>query len=352
MSSSSAILSRLSSSITLNDIGFRVIFIPLVGIAIGAFAGIVDGNVLNQWQFKLAYLFCILISFTVWNGNRYLLHFLRSYFNWIEKPLYKLVAIVLIIPAYTIPISILLLYIFYNIFYDHIDSEKIKTTSIAILVVTAFIVHVYETAYTVKEVENEKLTKETLEKLKAESELAALKAQLDPHFMINSLNTLSYLIENDAIKANVFNQNLADLFRYMLQSKERDLVMLSEELDFLNKYLNLISIRFGDSIIITTDIDEKMFSAYLLPSISLQLLAENAIKHNNFSKKQPLKINIYLINDHLEFVNNVSDNAAATTSTGIGLKNLNQRFKLLTGEAITIVNNFDTFIVKLPLKKI
>lgn len=103
MSSSSAILSRLSSSITLNDIGFRVIFIPLVGIAIGAFAGIVDGNVLNQWQFKLAYLFCILISFTVWNGNRYLLHFLRSYFNWIEKPLYKLVAIVLIIPAEQYP---------------------------------------------------------------------------------------------------------------------------------------------------------------------------------------------------------------------------------------------------------
>lgn len=134
-----------------------------------------------------------------------------------------------------------MLYIFYNVFYDHIDFEKIKTTSIAILVVTAFIVHVYETAYTVKEVENEKLTKKHW-KTKAESELAALKAQLDPHFMINSLNTLSYLIENDAIKANAFNQNLADLFRYMLQSKERDLVMLSEELDFLNKYLNLISI--------------------------------------------------------------------------------------------------------------
>ncbi|MCB0645342.1 MAG: histidine kinase [Saprospiraceae bacterium] len=337
--------------VSINDIGFRVILIPLIGVIIGWATGLVKGDELSLTQFKLAYLFCIFISFVIWMGNWYILVFLRSYFDWFEKPLKKLLAIVLTIPAYTIPVSSLLLYAYYSVFGLEPDQKIIQITVIAILIAVAFITHVYETAYTVKEVEQEKLNKVSYEKALLVSELNALKSQLDPHFMMNSLNTLSYLIDTDKEKAGIFNQNLAEIFRYMLQSKERDLVLLSEEYSLLDKYLQLISIRFEKSIDFNNEVNDKQMDDYLLPSCSLQLLAENAIKHNIFSKNKPMKISMHIENDLLTFRNSYSKKHPEKTATGIGLENLNSRVKLLTGKTLSIVTNFEYFEVIIPLKK-
>ena len=122
-----------------------------------------------------------------------------------------------------------------------------------------------------------------MERAKAEAELEALKNQIDPHFIFNSLNTLSHLIEEKPVKAKQFNDNLADVYRYILQNKARDLVLLREEMVFLENYFSLLKIRFEKAVQMKIIVDESEMDQYLVPPISLQILAENAIKHNEFS---------------------------------------------------------------------
>lgn len=342
----------IGRSIPINDVGFRVLLIPIVGIMVGWASGLVQADQLSLTQLKLAYAYCIFVAFVIWTGNWYILLFLRSYLDWFERPIKKLIALLLTIPAFTIPVASLLLAGYYKIFQLSPNERIITVTTTAILIAVTFIIHIYETAYTVKEVEQEKLNKANYEKALAVSELNALKSQLDPHFMMNSLNTLSYLIETDKEKAGLFNQNLADIFRYMLQSKERDLVLLAEEFDLLNKYLQLLLIRFTDSIDFSTSIDSKVMEDYLIPSFSLQVLAENAIKHNIFNKRTPMKMEVSIMDHWLVFKNSMSRRTDQKPSTGIGLENLNARCKLLMGNPINILNDFESFEVRIPIKNI
>ncbi|HUP11566.1 MAG TPA: histidine kinase, partial [Niastella sp.] len=181
----------------------------------------------STWKFKLSFLFTIGIAFLIWEGNRYLLFTLRSYFDWFNKPVRKIIVLVLAISFYTIPISALMLVIWFKIFNSGIVNwNLIYTTTLIIMICVLFITHIYETVFLVREAENEKLKKEQLERARAEAELEALKNQIDPHFIFNSLNALSHLIEKEPAKAKQFNDNLADVYRYILQNKARELVLL------------------------------------------------------------------------------------------------------------------------------
>jgi LytS/YehU family sensor histidine kinase len=215
-----------------------------------------------------------------------------------------------------------------------------------------FIVHVYETVFLVKEAESEKIKKEQLERAKAEAELEALKNQIDPHFIFNSLNTLSHLIENNTEKAKQFNESLADVYRYILQNKSRDLVLLGEEINFLCDYFSLLKIRFEKAVQMDILIDEQLLNGCLIPPISLQILIENAIKHNEFSGTTPLIIIIELKNNELIVRNEVKRKTLRKASSKIGLQNLNERYKLITNKEIVIEQNDKDFIVNLPVLKI
>ena len=290
----------------LNDIGFRVILIPFFGIVIPIITGMINNNAYGIWQLKLGYLYTIAIAFVIWEGNRYLLFTLRSYFDWFNKPVRKILALLFVIPFYTVPISVLLLVGWYHIFAKGIvDWNVVYLSTLIILICVLFIVHVYETVFLVKEAESEKIKKEQLERAKAEAELEALKNQIDPHFIFNSLNTLSHLIENNTEKAKQFNESLADVYRYILQNKSRDLVLLGEEINFLHDYFSLLKIRFEKAVQMDILIDEQLLNEYLIPPISLQILIENAIKHNEFSDATPLIIIIELKNDELIVRNEV-----------------------------------------------
>jgi len=225
----------------LNDIGFRVILIPFFGIVIPVITGMIDNNIYKLWQLKLGYLYTIVIAFIIWEGNRYLLFTLRSYFDWFNKPVRKILALLLVIPFYTVPISVLSLVGWYHVFAKGVvDWNVVYLSTLIILICVLFIVHVYETVFLVREAESEKIKKEQLERAKVEAELEALKNQIDPHFIFNSLNTLSHLIENNPVKAKQFNETLADVYRYILQSKSRDLVLLREEINFFRDYFSLL----------------------------------------------------------------------------------------------------------------
>jgi len=337
----------------INDIGFRVILIPFFGIAIPLVTGMINGRNFSNWQIKLSFLYSIFIAFIIWEGNRYLLFSMRSYFDWYKKPIRKIIVLLFGISFYTFPVSVLLLAGWYHLFTTSVVHwQTVITAALIIMICVIFITHVYETVFLVKESESEMLRAEQLERARAEAELEALKNQIDPHFIFNSLNTLSYLIEENPARAKQFNDNLADVYRYILQSKARGLVLLTEEIGFLEDYFSLLKIRFENAVQLNNRMEAALFDQYLLPPISLQVLMENAIKHNEFSDGHPLLVEISFENDMLVFSNTTRKKELRKPSSKIGLKNLEERYRLTAGKTITIAETGRNFTVRLPLLKI
>lgn len=334
-----------------NDIGFRLITIPLCGIAIPIITGMVNTSGMSHWQIKLSFLYTIGIAWIIFEGNRFLSNTLRSYFDWHNKPWHKIIALLIVHPTYTVPVSGLLLISWYLVFRDgDIDWSVVRLATAVILVCVIFIVHIYETVFLVKEAESESILRAEMDKARVQAELDALKNQIDPHFMFNSLNTLSSMIAHDPDKAVAFNENLADVYRYILHGKSRDLVLLEEELSFLDDYLSLMKIRFGDAIAFTMKVPDAVRRQYLIPPITLQIPAENAIKHNEFSTDDPLQLKLDWKKDgRLVFSNNYHPKELLRPSSGIGLENLINRYRLLTGRDIAVRNDRQFFSVEFPL---
>ncbi|PZR29634.1 MAG: histidine kinase [Citrobacter freundii] len=312
--------------------------------------GLVNNRNFSNWQVKWSFLYTIMIALIVWQGNRYLHASLRTYFDWINKPLQKVMVLVLSVVFYTVPVSVLLLVGWYELFTrEPVNWEIVSQATLIILIAVIFITHVYETVILVKQSESDMIRAEQLERAKAEAELEALKNQIDPHFIFNSLNTLSHLIEEKPARAKQFNDTLADVYRYILQNKARDLILLRDELGFLESYFLLLNIRFEKAVRLEKMIDEAAPEHYLLPPICLQLLAENAIKHNEFSEDRPLVVSIRLENDELIVRNELRRKQLRKPSSKIGLNNLKERYKLITGKDIGISDENGEFIVRLPV---
>ena len=191
-------------------------------------------------------------------------------------------------------------------------------------------------------VENEKLIAENIR-----NRYEALKNQVDPHFLFNSLNTLNGLIGYDDDRAHKYVEKLSSVFRYTIQNKE--IITLQGELDFTESYAYLMKIRYGENFSIEYNIDEKYFSYYIMP-ISVQLQIENAVKHNVISNKYPLCIKISTTDsDTLAIENTIQAKTLPVHGTGIGLANLAERYKLLLNKEITINNTNNIFRVEIPL---
>ena len=175
----------------------------------------------------------------------------------------------------------------------------------------------------------------------------ALQNQLNPHFLFNSLNTLIAEIEYNPDNAVRFTKNLSSVYRYVLQSQDKTLVSLGEELEFLDSYLFLHKVRLGDCISCVCDIPADLTEA-MLPPLTLQLLVENVIKHNTITSARPMKIDIFVQEDRLVVANLVQPRKSRESS-GIGLQNLSNRCKLMLGEEIRALHEKEMFIVKVPL---
>lgn len=191
-----------------------------------------------------------------------------------------------------------------------------------------------------------------LQKENLQSQFEVLKQQVNPHFLFNSLNVLTSLIKVDPDLAELFTERLSKVYRYVLENKEKELVSLSTELEFLNAYQFLLEIRFMEKLFFDIKID-KSFSDYQILPIAIQLLIENAIKHNTFSKAQPLKIEIFVDElQQLNIVNNLNIRETKLVSTGVGLENINRRYALVCDQKPEFIKTSDYFIAKLPLLKV
>ena len=193
-------------------------------------------------------------------------------------------------------------------------------------------------------IENEKLKQENLE-----NQLVALKNQINPHFLFNSLNSLNSLIRGNK-EATMFVNKLSFMYRYILQSSDRNLVTLKEELKFLDSYIFLIKTRYRNRIEIEINISDDLCDQKV-PPLALQLLVENAIKHNEISETNPLLVKIYFDSDYLCVENKIRLRSTFVDSTGKGLSNLNKRCLLLKDRKIEISDADGNFKVKFLLKK-
>lgn len=174
----------------------------------------------------------------------------------------------------------------------------------------------------------------------------ALQSQLNPHFLFNSLNTLIAEIEYNPTNAVCFTRNLSNVYRYVLQCQDKALVSLSEELTFMKAYLFLHEVRLGNCIASAVDVPAD--SLVCLVTLTLQLLVENIIKHNSITISKPMTIQIW-VEGELLIVRNAIHAKQSTISSGIGLKNLSNRCKLISGKEIVVENNGEVFTVKIPL---
>ena len=186
------------------------------------------------------------------------------------------------------------------------------------------------------------------EKKVAQAELDLLKRQINPHFLFNNFSTLTSLIEEDAQMAVEYVQRLSIIYRHILKEEELHVLPLCEELDFINSYLFLYKTRYQDSLIVEVDIPDNLLQKGIATA-TMQLLVENAIKHNSISRQNPLKIEIFRENNFIVIKNNINPIVKPVESTGIGLRNISYRYELLSKKAIAIEQTKETFLVKVPL---
>lgn len=333
----------------INDLNIRLLFIPFFGIAIPNLTGLFGHVTFRSPLYWIGYGYFILISFVIWHGNRYLLFKQREHYDWFQNPIRKLTTLVFANVFYTAPVTaLMLLFWYYFAGFAGPDWNVIKLVTLMNVIAVIFITHVYETVFLIKERESDLLQFEKLERAKAQAELAALKSQIDPHFMFNSLNTLSYLIENDREKALRFNEHLSDVYRYILMNKDRELVQLREEIEFLNHYFSLLQLRFGKGVQLTINGNGE-WDDYLIPPISLQILLENAVKHNQVDESSPLGIRVRIGDSCIVVSNPRRPRLAENGSPKTGLKTLNERYKLITGREISIQTETDEYSVTLPI---
>ena len=190
---------------------------------------------------------------------------------------------------------------------------------------------------------------ENLKKENLQSQLEGLKDQVNPHFLFNSLNSLSSLINEDPQKAEKFLDEMSKVYRYLLRTNEDGLTTLDSEMQFIQSYFHMLKTRYGDGVSMDTQIDDHYLS-YQLPPLTLQMLVENAVKHNMILKDNPLKILIMTTNSgRLIVSNNLQRKDRMVASNKIGLANIINKYRLMKKEEISIRDDGKEFAVVVPL---
>ena len=227
-------------------------------------------------------------------------------------------------------------------------SSVLVTNALIFSVINILMMVVLEAWHFFIEIDKAKLKSETLERELSQVRFEVLKNQINPHFMFNSLNVLSGLIEKDVAKAQLFIDEFAHIYRYVLETIEKPVVSLNEELDFIRSYIFLQQIRYGESLSFKVNLPADLLGM-LLPPLSLQLVMENAIKHNIVNLSQPLEIDIFNESGWLVVKNNMQRKISSNVSTGLGQKNLVKRYAMICEDVPQFTVESNHYIVRLPL---
>ncbi|WP_247237161.1 sensor histidine kinase [Telluribacter sp. SYSU D00476] len=358
---------------TLDDKWLRITGISLLTV-IGYFANYYSQQPLTA-KLVASFLVFFLSIFLNWHVNRFLILYFRNRYpqkQLLPKRLFLTFLTGSI--AFTIIIRLMGSIRFWILFGDFTSYETYHqaaritlnkmTLSLSlfgfdfVMAITNFLFFqaIYETLFFIREssLKEKKLqqAEQEREKLRAanlQSQLDALKQQVNPHFLFNSLNVLDSLIEDNPQQARVFLEELSTVYRYLLRSNEQYLTNLENELDFINSYYHLLKTRLGNGLQLNVNIGKK-YQSYKLPPLTLQLLVENAFKHNIILPDQPLVIDIVTDDEgHLLVQNNVQRKSSRINSNGVGLTNILAKYRMLSQPDPSIREDNGLFVVTLPL---
>lgn len=292
------------------------------------------------------------ITAAIWLGNRYIMIYSRRRypeFGDVRKRIIFQSAIMLV---FTIVANTILGQLTKDIFNEDAifftTGDKLIHSNSAAIFCTIMIIAVYESIFFMHQLKH---SVEETEKLKRESlkaELNALKTQVNPHFLFNNLNTLASVIPEDPKLAVEFVQQLSKLYRHILEVKDEQSILLKDELDVMKAYAFLLQTRFGSNLDVVINVPDEKLNKRIVP-LSLQILMENAIKHNIVSSDKPLKIEVAALNGKLVVSNNLQKRNQLNESTGIGLNNISNRYKLLGNGGVEVKESGYDFTVSIPL---
>ncbi|WP_299224648.1 histidine kinase [uncultured Psychroserpens sp.] len=314
------------------------------------FSGMFDYESVNE--FFIDFAFYQLYTFVIGYSNTFFFDYMERR-QWkrgdtIKRIVFGIIGstIITLICLFLLRVNISIIYYDYT-FEEFIANDSWKGYSFG-LWITLVIVSVFHIIFFYNRYQKNKLKEQKVIAGTASAKFDALKNQLDPHFLFNSLNVLTSLIEENPKNAQKFTTSLSKVYRYVLEQKNKELITVDEELDFARTYMSLLKMRFEDSIIF--EIPEKATNpeSKVVP-LSLQLLLENAVKHNMVTSSKPLRIKIYESEGMLIVENNLQPKQIVKKSSGVGLENIKQRYNLLSNKTVSINQQANRFAVAIPM---
>jgi two-component system LytT family sensor kinase len=314
----------INQNFSLKAIGYTLLISAMYSFGLGLAQGIINDSLSNKW-------------------------------DWIEHTNTRIWAGIVTTVLYTVPVVLLIDYVNFIVISGHNIDRFFSGRylwqhvfySILSFGVSAFL-HARGFMMQWKNSVKQESTKQEIVAKTETAKFESLKNQLDPHFLFNSLNVLTSLIGENPTQAERFTTKLSKVYRYVLEQRNKDLVPIEEELKFAKTYMELLGMRFEDAVKFNIP-DSISNDALKIVPLSLQLLLENAVKHNVVSSSKPLTINIYEEGNYLIIENNINPKEAIGRSTKVGLQNIADRYGLITDKGVKIANNNKTFKVSLPL---
>ena len=313
------------------------------------------GTDLNIKNVLLTFFLSCLYSFGLGFGNGFLNVLLDKKWDWLEQTNLRVYYGIMVTVLYTVPVVLGINYIIFVIIQDlpldKFFSERMIWVHLFYIILSLGVsTFMQARSFMVKwkQASKTEVTQQRIIAGTANAKFETLKNQIDPHFLFNSLNVLSSLIEENPENAQRFTTSLSKIYRYVLEQKDKELVSVDEELSFAKTYMNLLKMRFENSLFY--ELPETVINpeAKVVP-LSLQLLLENTVKHNVVSEQKPLHIRIFIDGDYLAIQNDFQKKEVIQSRQGVGLQNIVDRYGIITNRKVLIEQNEKMFTVKIPI---
>ncbi len=330
----------------------RAIKLTLIIFAVIQLVNVIMGSeVYFGKRLLVNFLFTMMYTFSLYAANMFLFWKLDSYFE--DKFSVKRLTLGFI-GSFLVSLAVIfLMHLFEEVVYnknsfDYFLANEKPSSYLASIIITFFVTLSIYTISFYKAYNENKVKEQKIIAGTANAKFESLKNQIDPHFLFNSLNVLSSLIEENPDNAQRFTISLSKIYRYVLEQKDKELVSVEEELAFAKTYMNLLKMRFENSLFYELPTTAINPDAKVVP-LSLQLLLENTVKHNVVSEQRPLHIRIYVEGDYLAVQNDYQKKEVLQERQGVGLQNIVNRYGIITNRKVLIIQNEKTFTVKIPL---
>jgi sensor histidine kinase YesM len=352
---------RNAQDLPLTGIGYGVLSLPkaMKSYTLREYATVVGGSLIgsvvctwftctscrvNPVHYAIVASFSMALWILLWMGNDYLVHFLNDRISWVKFPITRLVVGLLVTILYTSSVVLMVIMIWERATGESLgDSLYIVYFSLIITFLISLFLHGREflLRWRAAAIEAEQFQKESV---KAQYE--SLRNQVNPHFLFNSLNALTNLVYEDQDKAARFIKQLSEVYRYVLETRNQEVVSLGDELAFLESYLYLQCIRFGQKL--QVEINLSGVSTHVAP-LAVQMLIENAIKHTVISEQEPLHIRVFCEGSWIVVSNNLNPKSVLPEeSAGVGLDNIRRRYAHLGQQGVLVEKKEKEFVVRLP----